>query len=135
MADLSKDKRAQQTRQCAKCKAPAVRVTYVTTHYVNGGYSGRTYDHTCQNCKATFSSLSTLRLVSRGFVACLFFFGGLAGMISFITGLMPLYDDSIQGLLIAYGMSGGAIVGGGIYGALLSRSIFHLSANPVAAGG
>jgi|SRR5271170_1822093 len=132
MTDVAKDKRMKELRRCAKCGANAVRVTSATTYTYNGGYSGRSYDHQCQQCSAQFESLSALRLVSRGFVAGMFFFGGLAGMVAFITGLMPLYDDSLQGLAIAYGLSGGAILGGLIYGAFLSRSIFALMRNPIA---
>jgi hypothetical protein len=132
MADLSNDKRAREIRRCGKCGANAVRVFYVTTHYVNGGYSGRTYSHRCEQCKAEFESLSLLRLASRGMVAGLFGLGGIAAIVAFVTGLVPLYDDSLQGLALSYGLFGAMSIGGLVYGALLTRRVIALSRNPVA---
>jgi hypothetical protein len=132
MLAVAHDSRVKQIRKCRKCGAAAVRVSNVTTHYVNGGYSGRTYDHQCQQCQYSFATKSLMRLVGQGFVASLFFLGGIGMIVSFITGLVPLYDDSLQGLALSYGLFGAMTIGGGIYGAILGRSVLNQMLNPVA---
>jgi hypothetical protein len=45
---------------------------------------------------------------------------------------VPLYDDSLQGLALSYGLFGAMSIGGLVYGALLTRRVIALSRNPVA---
>jgi hypothetical protein len=73
-----------------------------------------------------------MRIIGQGSMAGLFFLGGIGMIISFITGLIPLYDDSLQGLALSYGLFGAMTIGGGLYGAFLSRAVINQMRNPVA---
>lgn len=66
-AGMQTDLEAKMLRRCAKCKAHAVTVVHVTFHYVNGLTRGRTYEHRCGACNATFKTESVLRMLSELF--------------------------------------------------------------------
>jgi hypothetical protein len=63
------DPRATSVRRCGKCKADAVTCVHVTVHYTNGLPMGRTYQHRCQKCSRTFSTISAWRTITEGFFA------------------------------------------------------------------
>ena len=132
--DISKDARMRELRKCAKCSAP-MRVTSATNYFVNGGYSGRSYDHRCGQCGAEFTSVSAYRFFSRGFPASLFFFGGIGMVVGFLTELIPLYDDSLQGYAIAYGIAAALTIGGVLYALPLVKSVLGRMRNPIMPSG
>lgn len=57
------DPRATQLRVCGKCKQPAVVCYHVTLHSMNGLPAGRTYQHKCNACQRTFTTISLWRLM------------------------------------------------------------------------
>jgi hypothetical protein len=135
MAASRIDKRVEEVRKCGKCGADAVCVSSVTTHTLNSGYSGRTYRHRCEQCKSEFTSVSLLRLVVRGFLSALFIGGGAGAVLAFAADVFPIYDQSIQGLAITYGISVAMAVGGVICAVPLVRSVVGLARNPIAVRG
>ena len=73
--EVGTDLEAKLLRSCAKCKAHAVNVVHVTFHYVNGLTRGRTYEHRCAACNATFKTESVLRTITEfsAAFACMLF--------------------------------------------------------------
>jgi hypothetical protein len=75
--DTSSDARVRELRKCGKCAGGSVTVVHVTQHYNRGVPAGRSYQHRCGGCQATFESLSTWRALLE------LFFGSMLAVIGF----------------------------------------------------
>lgn len=103
-SDASGDRRTREVRRCARCGQSAVRCIQVTQHTYRGVLpAGRTYDHRCDACGATFQTLSLYRLVRDTFFA----------LLSIPLGLLAVYAGlsrawwyfAVGGLMIVFGLA------------------------------
>lgn len=79
-----------------------MRCTRVTQHVYRGLIpSGRTYDHRCEACGATFETLSPYRLVRDGFLSLLTPPMGLLILLYAIDG--PWWSWIVGGLFLLFG--------------------------------
>ncbi|MCA9606591.1 MAG: hypothetical protein KC619_13390 [Myxococcales bacterium] len=123
-ADLSTDQRANETRKCAGCGQPAVRVYHVTRHYVNSIPAGRTYEHRCHACGVQFRTISTWRAIREAFFVMLMV---PIGLVMLGVGAMDL-SDHWWAILVGLLFVGVA----GLISWSTGKALLQLSKNPPA---